>query len=149
MQSWQTDCRICCLANRAPQSGRVKCKRVLSASANIGCHLFPVLLLHTKHSVCFRYVRGNYGVINGCQRAVQGAGSLTQSTDGVQTRLRNKKNFRGAAQVWRPAKFLSVTINLHLSPQRRGEGKKTCCLGTERNHPNFSWSIWSYLPWCA
>lgn len=44
MQSWETDCSICCLANQAPQNVRVKCKG-LSASANIGCHLFPSLLL--------------------------------------------------------------------------------------------------------
>lgn len=46
MQPWETDCRICCLANQAPQSVRVKCKR-FSANANIGCHLFSL------HSFCF------------------------------------------------------------------------------------------------
>lgn len=29
MQSWETDCRTCCLANQTPQSMRVKCKKIL------------------------------------------------------------------------------------------------------------------------
>lgn len=75
MQSWETDCRICCLANQAPLSVRVKCERS-SANANIGCHLFSwhfslwhipnhtsmrqsgarVIARYFSHDVCFAFV---------------------------------------------------------------------------------------------
>lgn len=47
-QSWETGCRICCLANQDPQSVRVKCKRVCQCkyrlpSVSITLLLSPVL----------------------------------------------------------------------------------------------------------